>query len=167
MSLVLTPISLRQSLNIPIQSLNVPIFATFPGIMPLLSLNQADAGTSTNAGPASALFGFEYRGTFFHVRGQAFFCVFTLKENLLILALHGQRGLHGNFPTSLHGAFDSSHSLSSLVWRTKLPGVFDHVLNKAIAFLNIVDDAELLRLFERECIAGNHQFDRFAFTHQS
>src|SRR6202162_3788550 len=37
MSLVLTPISLRQSLNIPSQSLKVPIFATLPGIMPLLS----------------------------------------------------------------------------------------------------------------------------------
>jgi hypothetical protein len=32
MSSRLTPISLRQSLNMPIQSLNVPIFATFPGI---------------------------------------------------------------------------------------------------------------------------------------
>ena len=33
MSDVFTPISLRQSLNKPIQSLNVPIFATFPGIL--------------------------------------------------------------------------------------------------------------------------------------
>src|SRR5579859_6640670 len=32
MSSVLTPISLRQSLNRPIHSLNVPIFATLPGI---------------------------------------------------------------------------------------------------------------------------------------
>ena len=29
-----TPISLRQSLNMPTRSLNVPIFATFPGITP-------------------------------------------------------------------------------------------------------------------------------------
>src|SRR5260370_7531511 len=36
MSLVLTPISLRQSLNMPSQSLKVPIFATLPGIIPLL-----------------------------------------------------------------------------------------------------------------------------------
>src|SRR6266446_5520103 len=35
-SFVLTPISLRQSLNMPSQSLKVPIFATLPGIIPLL-----------------------------------------------------------------------------------------------------------------------------------
>src|SRR6202020_1189405 len=34
MSPVLTPMSLRQSLNRPIQSLKVPIFATLPGIKP-------------------------------------------------------------------------------------------------------------------------------------
>src|ERR1700693_3238689 len=37
MSAVLTPMSLRQSLNMPSQSLKVPIFATLPGIMPLLN----------------------------------------------------------------------------------------------------------------------------------
>src|SRR5258708_13435135 len=36
MSAVLTPISLRQSLNMPSQSLKVPILATLPGIIPLL-----------------------------------------------------------------------------------------------------------------------------------
>src|SRR5882762_8744657 len=39
-SAVLTPISLRQSLNMPSQSLNVPIFATLPGIIPLLRYIQ-------------------------------------------------------------------------------------------------------------------------------
>src|SRR6266481_1503571 len=40
MSAVLTPISLRQSLNMPSQSLKVPIFATLPGIIPLLRYIQ-------------------------------------------------------------------------------------------------------------------------------
>src|SRR5579872_757388 len=46
MSSVLTPISLRQSLNRPIHSLNVPIFATFPGIKSKPLYHSGHGGTT-------------------------------------------------------------------------------------------------------------------------
>src|SRR5690348_16056727 len=45
MSSVLTPISLRQSLNRPTHSLNVPIFATFPGIKSKPLYHRGHGGT--------------------------------------------------------------------------------------------------------------------------
>src|SRR5580704_9176574 len=168
MSAVLTPISLRQSLNMPSQSLKVPIFATFPGIMPLLGHFQPNC-FSTRTGvapvPLEPLFGLEYRRSLFHISRQAFLGVFALEEQLLVFALDRESRLHGNLPSGLHCALDPSYGLCGLVWRAELLRVFDHVFHEAIALVDVVDDAELLRLYKRERVARHHQLDGLALAY--
>src|SRR5208337_4368422 len=155
MSSVLTPISLRQSLNRPIQSLKVPIFATFPGIKStsnsskhfvVPSIRPSFARLDGQECPSPhELFCFEHRRPLFHVCGQAFLCVFTLEEQLLILAFDGEGGFHRNLPAGLHRTLDAAHGLGSLVRRAKLFGILHDVFHEAVALVNVVDDAQLLR----------------------
>src|SRR6202044_3494215 len=133
MSFVLTPISLRQSLNMPIQSLNVPIFATFPGITPSKFYDSLLPSLR-----------FENRRPLLHIRSQAFLRIFTLEKNLLILALHCKSRLHRNLPSSLHRTLDPPHSLRGLIRRAELLGVLHHVFHETIALVNVVDNSELL-----------------------
>src|ERR1700716_2657308 len=51
--------------------------------------------------PHALLLGFEHCRPLLHVRGQTFLRVFTLEQQLLILAFHCQRRLHGNLPARL------------------------------------------------------------------
>ena len=47
-----------------------------------------------------------------------------------------------------------------------MPRVFHHVPHETVALENVIDDAEFVRLFERECIAGDHKFDGLTLAHQ-
>src|SRR5437899_1715656 len=83
----LTPISLRQSSKRPIQSLNVPIFATFPGISQNLFHHRGHRGKLIQPlcpSVSSVVYVFSFRPklcrTLFHICGQAFFRVFTLEK---------------------------------------------------------------------------------------
>src|SRR5438309_3053456 len=87
---------------------------------------------------AVALFSRERRRTFFYVCVQAFFCVFALEEQLLVLALDGERSFERDLPAGLHGALDSAHGLRSFVWRTELTRVLEHVLHEAVALKDVV-----------------------------
>ena len=106
----------------------------------------------------------KHRRPLLHVRRQAFLRIFALKQQLLVLALDGQRRLHRNFPSRLHRALDASHGLRRLVGRAELLGVLHDVLHEAVTLEHIVDDAEFLRLFERERVARYHQLDRLALS---
>ncbi len=46
-------------------------------------------------------------------------------------------------------------------------GVLHDVFHEAVALEDVVDDAELLRFFERKRVAGDHQFDGLALAHQA
>src|SRR6266851_8780411 len=175
----LTPISLRQSSKSPTQSLKVPIFATLPGIVskPLTTKGTKDhegipwwavlCSTSCPWWFALSLFRLEYGRPFLHVRSQAFSGVFALEQELLILALHRQGGLHRNLPPRLHCALDPPHRFCCLVGGAELAGVFHDVLHEIIALVNVVDDPQLFCFFERECVARYHQFDRLALAHDA
>src|SRR5690242_12483856 len=116
--------------------------------------------------PLRELFRLEVRWALLYVRGQAFLGVFALEEQLLVLALDRQSRFHRDLPASLHRALDAAHGFRSLVGRAELLGVFHDVFHEAIALENVVHDAEFLRLFERERVAGDHQLDRFALSNQ-
>src|SRR5580698_6534704 len=142
----------------PTHSLKLPIFATLPGIRPQV-FNTVNT--------LCFLLRRKHCWTLLNVRGQTFFGVITLEQDLLVLALNRQRGFHWNLPSRLHGTLNASYGLRSFVWWRELACVFHDVLHEAIALENIVHNAKFLRLFERECIAGNHQFDGFALPYQA
>src|SRR4051812_41647722 len=159
----LTPISLRHSSKSPTQSENVPIFATFPGINPLKHCGET-ASRPVQSGVARArtpalhhlLFCFELCWPLLHVRGQTFFCVFALEQQLLIFTFHRERRLHRNLPSGLHRALDSSHRFGGLIWRAELASVLHDVFHEAFAFKDVVDDTKLQRLLERKRVASDH-----------
>src|ERR1700730_16845285 len=183
----LTPISLRQSSNRPTQSLNVPIFATLPGIRPQpfpCSAGLMAPGIPSTAlraslpavlrscrlngdrGDASAaLLCLERCRTLLHVRRQTFLGVFALEQQLLIFALQGQRGFHRNFPSRLHRALDASNGFRCLIGRAELGSIFHDVFHEILALVNVVDDPQLFRFFERKSVPGDHQFDGLALAH--
>src|SRR6266700_2541447 len=169
----LTPISLRQSSKRPTQSLKVPIFATLPGINSQICgatgvpARPVIARARTPVPPRSRLLCLKFRRPFLHVRRQTFFGIFALEEQLLVFAFYGQRGLHWNLPASLHRTFDAPHSFRGFVGRTELARVLHDVFHEAIALVDVVDDSEFERLFERESVAGDHQLDGFALAYQS
>src|SRR5258708_19315575 len=105
MSAELTPISLRQSLNSPTQSLNVPIFATLPGIKTSLFCGSGNSGLATRD---SRLLRLKHRRPLLHVRRQPFLCVFTLEQQLLVLPFPPQGRFHRNLPPRLHPPLHSS-----------------------------------------------------------
>src|SRR5215469_5158704 len=168
-----TPISFLHSSNRPTQSLKVPIFATLPGISESLSRG----GPRRTYGPRPhrieapraqrSLFGLEFCRPLLDVSLQTFLGVFTLKQQLLILAFQGQGRLKRNLPTRLYGTFDASHGSSRFVRRTKLARVLKDVLPKVLTLVNVVDDPQLQRLFKGVGIAGDHQLDGLAFAHQA
>src|SRR5438094_7038476 len=101
------------------------------------------------------------------VSGQTLFCVVTLKEQLLVLALEGQRSFQRNLPAGLHGALDATDGLRRFVRRTELARILHHIFHEAVALVNVIDDPELERLFEGIRVAGDHQFDGLALPHQA
>ena len=58
-------------------------------------------------------------------------------------------------------------AFARLVRRAELLGVFHDVFHEAVALEDVVDDAEFLRFFERESVAGDHQFDGLALAHHA
>src|SRR6266566_2471312 len=117
--------------------------------------------------PTRALFGFKLCRPLLDVSGQTLFCVVTLKEQLLVLALEGQRRFQRNLPAGLHCPLDASNRLGRFVRRAELACIFHDVFHEAIALVNVIDDPELERLLEGIRVAGNHQLDRLALPHQA
>src|SRR5215471_3779730 len=106
----------------------------------------------------SRLLSLELRHPLLLVRGDAFFRVVALKEKLLELALDCERGLDGKIPAGLDRAFDSADRLRRLVRRNELTRVvhdlFPPLLGRRID--DLVDEAELQGLLEREGVAHDH-----------
>src|SRR6266568_179596 len=172
----LTPISLRQSSNRPTQSLKVPIFATLPGISQNLFTTE---GTEEHRGKLiqplcssvpsvvdAFSFRLELRRTLLHVCRQAFFCILALEKQLLVFPLDSKRRLHRDLPAGLHCALDPSHGFRGFVGRAELARVLHDVFHEAFALVNVVDDPEFERLFERKSVSRDHQLDGFALAHK-
>src|SRR5437762_10562862 len=133
--------------------------------MPLRSF--APPGRARAPVPTRALFGFKLCRPLLDVSGQTLFCVVTLKEQLLVLALEGQRSFQRNLPAGLHGALDATDGLRRFVRRTELARILHHVFHEAIALVNVIDDPELERLLEGIRVAGDHQLDCFALRYEA
>src|SRR5256712_13479126 len=116
---------------------------------------------------ALRLFCFELGRALLDVCSQAFLCIFTLEQQLLVLALEGQRCFQRNLPAGLHGALDATDGLRCFVRWTELARVFHHVFHEAVALVNVIDDPELERLLEGIRVAGDHQLDRFALPYKA
>src|SRR4029077_3819869 len=173
-----TPTSLRHSLKRPTQSLKFPIFPTLPGMRPQFfttgdtEVQRKITGVfpvnlCAPCGSSSPLLRRKYGRTLLHIRGQAFFRVIALKQNLLILSLDSQSRFHRDLPSGLHRTLDTSDSLCGLVRRRELARVLHDVVHEPVALENVVHDAELLRFFERKRVARNHQLDGFALPYQA
>src|SRR3979411_1250976 len=85
-------------------------------------------------------------GPLLDVRGQSFFRILTLEEQLLVLALDRQRRLHRDLPSRLDRALDPSNRLGGFVRRTELLGVLHHVFHESVTLVDVIDGAQFLRL---------------------
>src|SRR5207249_1047395 len=101
------------------------------------------------------------------VGGEPFLRVLALEQELLQLALHGQRRLERDLRAALHRALDAAHGLRRLVRRAELLGVLLHLVHellRARGLPDLVHEPELLRLLEAEDVAGDHELDGLALV---
>src|SRR5690606_12739516 len=111
----------------------------------------------------------ELRLSLLDVSGQPLARVLALEQQLLELALHGQRLGQRKLRAGLDRPLDVPHRLGRPVRRRELRGVLQHFLQEGVARLRIVDvvnDAEIPRLVELERAAGRHELDRPGLAHQ-
>src|SRR5215472_17029200 len=94
---------------------------------------------------------------------EPFLRVLALEEQLLQLALDGERLRERHLRTGLHRAFDVPDRLGGLVRRRELLRVGHHVAHEplAVAVVDLRDHAKLLRFLEREGPPGHHELERF------
>src|SRR5207245_109317 len=85
----------------------------------------------------------------------------------LVFAFQGQSGLEWNLPAGLYRTLDSSYRFGGFVGRTELASVLHNVFLEAFALVNVVDDAELERLFKRISVAGDYQLDGLALADEA
>src|SRR6478735_3860433 len=107
----------------------------------------------------------EVRFPFFEIRLQAFLRIFALKQALLKLAFERQALVEAGFEAGLHGALDVADGFGSLVGRSELLRVVLHGIGKRPAVQigvtpDVIDDAEVLGVFEREERPCSHHLDR-------
>src|SRR5204863_8308659 len=104
----------------------------------------------------------EFRDPLLLVRRDSFFRVVALKEELLQLALDRERRLEREVPTRLHRSFDPADRLRRLVRRDELAGVVHDLLPPLLRRRvdDLVDETEVVRLFEGERVARDHELDR-------
>ena len=90
-----------------------------------------------------------------------------MEAELLELALDGQALREGHFGARLHRTLDAPNRLGCPVGRTELASVVHHFFPVVLRLVDVVDQPQLLRLFKREGVSGNHQFDGLALADQA
>src|SRR5262245_18619997 len=90
---------------------------------------------------------------------QAFLRVVALEELLLELPLDRERLAKGDLEPRLDRALDATHGLRGLAGRHELTRVLDHLRVEAVGVPDVVHEAPLLRVLEREGGAGRHHLD--------
>src|SRR2546428_10864711 len=102
----------------------------------------------------------ELRDPLLDVRRDAFLRVVALEQLLLELALERQPAFERHLGPGLLGALDQAHRLGSLVRRTELLRVKDHLLPEPLGGEDFVHEADLPRPGEGERLAPDHPLDR-------
>src|SRR5215831_14535556 len=116
----------------------------------------------TSVAISRRLFPFELRDSLLLVGRDAFLGVLALEEELLELPLDRERGFRRKVPAGLDRALDPADRLRGLVGRDELASVVHDLLPplRRRGVDDLIDEAHLEGLLEREGVAGDHELDR-------
>src|SRR5438876_5409201 len=96
---------------------------------------------------------------FLSIGGDTLFGIFALETQLLQLALDCQRLRKCDLGTGLHRAFNSTDRLGSAVGRTEAACILNDLFPVVLRLINVVDEAQFLRLFKAHQLALGHKLD--------
>src|SRR5208282_4171682 len=88
-----------------------------------------------------------------------FLGILTGEEKLLEFAFEAEGFGERDFGAGNDGALDAADGARSLVGRTELPGIGEHVFPKVFLFVDIMDEAHFEGFLEAERAARGHELD--------